>query len=517
MSNAEQSPNDELRASEERFRSLIELSTDYYWETDAEHRKTRFEHNSKYRLMRPVPEQLGTPRWDRPNVYPDAAGWAAYRAAVEARKPIVDFEYARLNSAGELCWRSISGEPFYSASGEFLGYRGIGRDITERKEAERRLRESEARFRTLIELTSDWYWEQDAELRFSRVESRNLSRQELDPPSELLGKRRWEIGYDNVTEAEWEAHKRLLERREPFRGFIGIQHNPNGGVRSASEVSGEPIFDAGGRFAGYRGVGRDITDRVAAERRVREFNAELEACIAERTSELQGAIAELESFTTSVAHDLRAPLRSVAGFGQMLQEDYGESLPPAGRDYLRRMLLASDRMTSMIDGLLELSRLSRKEPRRSRVNLSALAAEILVRLQEVEPERRVQLSIQAGIEADCDPSLIVVVLENLLGNAWKYTARATRAEIAFGGRDSDAGESVFFVRDNGVGFDMRYVSKLFTAFQRLHSADEFPGTGIGLSTARKVIQRHGGRIWGESRPGDGAVFCFTLEPGPSAR
>ncbi len=250
---------------------------------------------------------------------------------------------------------------------------------------------------------------------------------------------------------------------------------------------------------------------------MREFNAELEACIAERTSELQGAIAELESFTTSVAHDLRAPLRSVAGFGQMLQEDYGESLPPAGRDYLRRMLLASDRMTSMIDGLLELSRLSRKEPRRSRVNLSALAAEILVRLQEVEPERRVQLSIQAGIEADCDPSLIVVVLENLLGNAWKYTARATRAEIAFGGRDSDAGESVFFVRDNGVGFDMRYVSKLFTAFQRLHSADEFPGTGIGLSTARKVIQRHGGRIWGESRPGDGAVFCFTLEPGPSAR
>jgi PAS domain S-box-containing protein len=273
--------------------------------------------------------------------------------------------------------------------------------------------------------------------------------------------------------------------------------------------------EAQNRLVGFVGVVTDITEQMSAERRVRELNAELEARIAERTRQLQEAMAELESFSYTVAHDLRAPLRSVGGFGQMLAEDCGASLSAQGRDYLQRMVSASNRMAAMIDGLLDMSRLARKELRRRRTDLSALATEILTRLSESEPARKLRWSVQAGLEADCDPTLAGVVLDNLLANAWKYTGRAAQPEISVGARPGEAGETVFVVRDNGVGFDMRYADKLFGVFQRLHAESEFPGTGIGLSTARRAVQRHGGRIWAEARPCEGASFYFTLGPGLS--
>jgi light-regulated signal transduction histidine kinase (bacteriophytochrome) len=179
------------------------------------------------------------------------------------------------------------------------------------------------------------------------------------------------------------------------------------------------------------------------------------------------------------------------------------------------MVSASNRMAAMIDGLLDMSRLARKELRRRRTDLSVLATEILTRLSESEPARKLRWSVQAGLEADCDPTLAGVVLDNLLANAWKYTGRAAQPEISVGACPGEAGETVFVVRDNGVGFDMRYADKLFGVFQRLHAESEFPGTGIGLSTARRAVQRHGGRIWAEARPCEGASFYFTLGPGLS--
>jgi light-regulated signal transduction histidine kinase (bacteriophytochrome) len=255
---------------------------------------------------------------------------------------------------------------------------------------------------------------------------------------------------------------------------------------------------------------RDITDRKQAERRIHELNEELERRVRERTAQLEAANRELESFSYSVSHDLRAPLRSVDGYSQALLEDCASLLDETGRQHIHRIRNASQRMAQLIDGLLTLSRLTRLEMQRERLSLSALARNIAQELQQREPERRVEFVIADGLEARADARLMRAALENLLGNAWKYTARHDRPRIEFGTQPQPSGPPVYFVRDNGAGFDMAYVDRLFVAFQRLHSAQEFPGDGIGLATVRRIIHRHGGRVWAEGATGQGATFYFSL-------
>lgn len=218
---------------------------------------------------------------------------------------------------------------------------------------------------------------------------------------------------------------------------------------------------------------------------------------------------ELEAFTYAVSHDLRAPLRSMDGFSQALLEDYGDRLDTSGKDALQRVRAASQRMAQLIDDLLALSRVTRSELRRERVDLSALAREIAVELQAAEPGRQVDLVIAPGVVTTGDPGLLRVGLANLLGNAWKFTATHPRATIEFG-VTTHAGQVVYFVRDDGVGFDMAYADKLFGAFQRLHRATEFRGSGVGLATVQRIIHRHGGRVWAEGAVERGATFYFTL-------
>jgi signal transduction histidine kinase len=225
--------------------------------------------------------------------------------------------------------------------------------------------------------------------------------------------------------------------------------------------------------------------------------------------ELQIANKELEAFSYSVSHDLRAPLRAIDGFSRIVLEDNTGQLDTEGRNNLGRVRAASQRMGRLIDDLLLLSRLSRSEMRRTRVDLSALARTLAEDLQKQQPDRRVEFVIEPGLTANADAGLIRVVLENLLGNAWKFTGKRDQAKIEFG-RTTHEGAPAFFVRDNGVGFDMTYADKLFGAFQRLHSTADFPGTGIGLATVQRIIHRHGGRVWAESKSGQGATFYFTL-------
>ncbi|ABG03278.1 histidine kinase [Rubrobacter xylanophilus DSM 9941] len=231
---------------------------------------------------------------------------------------------------------------------------------------------------------------------------------------------------------------------------------------------------------------------------------------------LEEANRELEAFSYSVSHDLRAPLRSIEGFSQILLEDYGERLDAEGRDYLNRVRRASQRMALLIDALLGLSRLGRREVRLARVDLSRMAREIVEELRQREPGREVEVRVEDGLEATADPGLVKVALENLLGNAWKFTAREERAVIEFGRavREREPGRplSCYYVRDNGVGFDMAYAGKLFGPFQRLHTEEEFEGTGVGLATVWRVVRRHGGVIWAEAAEGEGAAFYFTLSP-----
>lgn len=237
---------------------------------------------------------------------------------------------------------------------------------------------------------------------------------------------------------------------------------------------------------------------------------ELERLVAERTLELANVNQELEAFSYSVAHDLKAPLRAIDGFSQVLLEDCSAELSAEGQKYLRHVRESAQQMAQLIDDLLKLSRVTRSELRRERVDLTALARTTIDDLRRADPDRRVEAVIQDGLVADGDRRLLSVVLENLLGNAWKFSGKRPVGRIDIGASSEDR-QATFFVRDNGAGFDMAYANKLFGVFHRLHSAHEFEGTGIGLATVQRVVRRHGGRVWAESEVERGATFYFTLE------
>ena len=251
---------------------------------------------------------------------------------------------------------------------------------------------------------------------------------------------------------------------------------------------------------------RDVTDRKLAEEKIKSLNEDLQ----QRAIQLEAINQELEAFSYSVSHDLRAPLRTIDGFSLALLEDYGEQLSDEGRNYLMRIRTAAQRMAQLIDDLLNLSRVTRATLIPEPTNLSATAQHIIRDLQQAEPNRIVEFAITPNLVANSDPRLIRVVLENLINNAWKFTSKREFARIEFGMTDDPNHGQVYYVRDNGAGFDMAYVNKLFGAFQRLHTSSEFPGIGIGLAIVQRIINRHGGRVWAEGAVGDGATFFFTL-------
>jgi light-regulated signal transduction histidine kinase (bacteriophytochrome) len=256
----------------------------------------------------------------------------------------------------------------------------------------------------------------------------------------------------------------------------------------------------------FDGIIEDISRRKANERRIQQLNTALR----DRAMILESVNHELEAFSYSVSHDLRAPLRAVDGFSRILLDEYADCLDDIGRDRLRRVRAAAQHMATLIDDLLKLSRITRSELKREDTDLSAVASEVIEELRKQEPGRNVQCTIEPGLIVWGDARLLRIVLDNLLGNAWKFTSKRPEARIEFG-RQMQNGEPVYFVRDNGAGFDMAYAEKLFGAFQRLHDTSEFPGTGIGLATAQRIIHKHGGRIWAEGAVEQGATFYFTLE------
>jgi signal transduction histidine kinase len=249
--------------------------------------------------------------------------------------------------------------------------------------------------------------------------------------------------------------------------------------------------------------------RELAEREVLHLNAVLERRVADRTRQLEMTNKELDAFSYSVSHDLRAPLRSIDGFSQMLLKKHHGQLDAQSEDYLERICRATRRMGQLIDDLLRLAHVTRSTLKQIPVDLSKLAHETVEELHKAHPERTVEFAAQTGLTVHGDPGLLRVLMENLIGNAWKYTGKKAHAKIEFGAYTRD-GEPVFFVRDNGAGFNMDYAGKLFGAFQRLHGENEFQGTGIGLATVQRIVHRHGGTVWAEAREGEGATFYFTL-------
>lgn len=284
--------------------------------------------------------------------------------------------------------------------------------------------------------------------------------------------------------------------------------------RSVRYVSDQAIVirDDNGDATQMIGVNIDITERKHTEDLLKQVNSELEQRVLQRTADLAMAKHEIESFSYSVSHDLRAPLRAMDGYSQAVLEEYGDLLDEDGKFYLQRIRHATTRMSNLIDDLLTLSRLNRRTLSSSAVNLSEIAQEIIDELRGISPERTVDVDIMTGLLVHGDYHLLRILMENLIKNAWKFTAKQSSAKIEVG-MTNDKKKQVLYIKDNGVGFDMTYVDKLFLPFQRLHSQDEFEGTGIGLATVRRVVQRHGGTVWAEGKVDEGTTIYFNLSNG----
>jgi len=379
------------------------------------------------------------------------------------------------------------------------------RDVTERKHAEESLRNSEKRFSAIFYNSPiGMYLTKFPEGRLKDVNQAFLN---------LIGFTREQIVGKLTTEINVWIDLKLrdklsneLSEKGTLKNVINQFRKKTGEIVDV-EMSVEMIELEGEPYDLI--VIQDISKRKEAEEAIQTLNTELEQRVKERTARLEAANKELEAFSYSVSHDLRAPLRAIDGFSEILLENYSTVVDDQGKDYLNRVRAATQRMAQLIDNLLNLSRISRTELNFQQVNLSSIATVIMQELQNIQPDRSVGIDIKPNVIAKGDASLLRYVLDNLLGNAWKFTSKCETAKIEFGSKEIN-GKQTYYVKDNGAGFDMAYYDKLFGAFQRLHSLAEFPGTGVGLATVQRIVHLHGGQNWAEGVPGQGATFYFTL-------
>jgi PAS domain S-box-containing protein len=381
-------------------------------------------------------------------------------------------------------------------------------DVTERKRLVDELNDEHQRFRLLVENSDEAFLlsQPDGAIHFASPEA-----------CRMLGRTEEEIrriGRDGIVDASDPRLDALLETRARTGRYTGeLRFVRADGSAFPGEISTSVYVDHAGETRTSMVI-RDLSERKAAEAKIQALNAGLEARIARRTAQLEATNRELEAFAYSVSHDLRAPLRAIDGFSAVLAEDAGARLTPLEAKHLERIRAAAQRMGELIDDLLGLSRAASQDLVLTSVDVSGLAEGILADLREAQPSRRVETVVAPLMRASADPTLLRVILVNLLENAWKFTSRHKQARIEVGLQESD-GERDFFVRDDGAGFDPAYSRNLFAAFQRMHAPGEFEGTGIGLATVQRLVARHGGRVWADAEVEEGATFYFTL-PGPPA-
>jgi len=428
------------------------------------------------------------------------------QAVIHSGKPKLAYEEPQTQQ-DKTIWLETSKIPLTDLQGNIIGVLGTYTDISERKQAIEDKRRSEQRLMLHFQQTPlavvEWdtemkiiEWNQAAERIFGYRRNEAIGRQVID----LIIPQDQRKQINRVADSLVNMHggRRNVNRNTTKDGKIII-----------CEWYNTPLVDENGQIIGVASAAMDITERVNTEQELTQYREHLEEIVDQRTDELTRVNKELEAFSYSVSHDLRAPLRSIDGFSQVLMEDYYDKLDEEGKDYLQRVRSGAQRMAQLIDDMLKLSRLTRSQLNHENVNISEIATDIAAALQNEAPGRSAQFHITADLHAYGDEGLLTVVLDNLISNAWKYTSKKHHAVIEFGAQVGDK-ETTYWIKDNGAGFNMAYVDKLFGAFQRLHHTHEFEGSGIGLATVARIIHRHGGSVWAEGKVDEGATFYFTL-------
>jgi PAS domain S-box-containing protein len=490
-----------LRESEARFRETFELAGSGMAHVSLEGRFLRVNRRLCDIMGRSEAELIGRSVKDISHPE-DRDVTDAQRARVRRGEiALAHLEKRYLDGQGRTVWvdlvvalaRGKQGEPLYEIA--------VFDDITERKKGDALLRESEARFRSLTQLSSDWYWEQDAAFGLKYMSGRMGERTGLDAAS-YVGRKRWDQPALNLGEEDWARHRAQLECHEPFRDFVMERPNPAGGSRWIS-VSGEPIFDEAGRFTGYRGVGSDITERKRAEAELQHAHDEL----AHKARELERSNAELEQFAYVASHDLQEPLRMVSSYTQLIARRYGEKLDGDAKEFMNYVVDGAARMKQLIEDLLAYSRVGTKGKEFRSIELDSAFKRAVGNLRAAIEESGASVSADPLPRLSGDDGQLAQLFQNLIGNALKFRgANAPRVHVSC---SDQAKQYEIIVADNGIGIEPQYYERIFMVFQRLHTK-EYPGTGIGLAICKKVVERHGGAIWVTSRPGEGSQFHFTL-------
>ncbi|MCG6971020.1 MAG: PAS domain S-box protein [Gammaproteobacteria bacterium] len=379
-------------------------------------------------------------------------------------------------------------------------------EIAAREQMAQALQASEARYRSVVDSQSELIcrWRPDGTLTFvNAAYCRNFDKTR----EELVGHSFMPL-IPEEDHAGIEAHFASMHKDNPVGTLEHRVIAPNGQIRW-QRWTNHATFNEKGQIVEFQSVGNDVTERRQVEMEVKRYREHLEELVAQRTTELQASNKELEAFSYTIAHDLRSPLRSITSFSQILKAEAAQKLNDEELDSLNRVISSGKYMAQLIDDILRLARITRNEMRLENIDVSAMCQQVAARLNQSEPERSVTWKIAPGINVWGDHKAVAILLDNLLENAWKFTRDASNATIELG-TSYDQGEETFFVKDNGVGFDMQYVNKLFHAFQRLHHPSQFEGTGIGLATVRHIVERHGGKVWVQAVEGEGATFYISL-------
>jgi PAS domain S-box-containing protein len=504
-----------LHQSQALFHSLTHLSSDWYWEIDEQYRFTEVSAGWSDQLTGLAGDYIGKTRWELDDTSRNHAAWALHRAQLEKREAFRSFEYERVDKHGKLVVICISGHPVVDANGKFTGYRGVGTDVSVRKQGEMALRNSEARFRGVVAALAEGVVLRDANgliVDCNASAERILGRTLDQMKGRLAVAPDWKITREDGSLMP-ESERPIVAAMQTglAQSNVAVHCRKPDGSDFWALVNVQPLLDEfTSSPSGFVCTLTDITQRKRAKMEIMRLKVNLEHRVQRRTAQLEIANKDLEAFSYSVAHDLRSPLNTISGFSALLQKMLPSDSGERTRHYLARIQNAARHMGELTDGLLSLAHLSRTMLTWSTVDVSALANTVIQECTERDAARVAHVTVQPGLLARADASLLRQVLENLIANAWKFTSKKPCAEISVGQQLGADLQRVYFVKDNGAGFDMAYAGKLFGSFERLHSTEEFAGSGIGLATVKRIITRHGGKIWAASSVDEGSTFYFTL-------